>query len=226
MQSTAVTNAGRTASARLRSLPGFNGKSLFDSLFPSATIWHRLAAAIAMAGVTALLAQARFFLPDNPVPITFQVYGVLMTGGLLGFRWGLLSAVIYYVAGMAGIPVFQSGNGGWNYIAHGLTGGYLIGFILASGVTGFLSQRGWNRGSSLWAMLLASLLVYGPGLIWLAVFDLGWPAEGELFSAGMYPFIPGDLVKVMLAALTAALLWKAADRRAEDRQIRYANTER
>ncbi len=170
-----------------------------------------------MAGLTAALAQGRFFLPDNPVPITFQTYGVLLTGGLLGFRWGLASAVVYYLAGMVGVPVFQSGGSGWQYVAHGVTGGYLLGFILATGVTGYMSQRGWNRGASLWPMTLSALLVYGPGLIWLAVFDFGWPAEGQLFSSGMYPFIPGDIVKVMLAALTVGVLWKVADSRSLDR---------
>ncbi len=208
--------------ARLNSIVGKRVPSLFESLFPTATTWHKLVVAIAMAGLTAGLAQGRFFLPDNPIPITFQTYGVLLTGGLLGLRWGLASAVIYYLAGMAGLPVFQSGGNGWQYVAHGVTGGYLLGFILATGVTGFLAERGWNRGASLWPMTISALLVYAPGLIWLAVFDFGWPAEGQLFSSGMYPFIPGDVVKLMLAALTVGVLWKVADNRTLDR----TNTER
>ncbi|MDA0233025.1 MAG: biotin transporter BioY [Chloroflexi bacterium] len=187
---------------------------MFDSLFPAAGTWHRIAAVIAMAGLTAGLAQARFYLPDNPVPITFQTLGVLLTGGLLGLRWGLASAVLYYLAGMAGLPVFQSGGNGWQYAAHGATGGYLLGFILATGVTGYLSQRGWNRGSSLWPMTISALLVYGPALVWLSIFDFGWPAEGKLFSSAMYPFIPGDVVKLLLAAVTVGALWRVADRRA------------
>ncbi len=227
MQSSVSTQARQLPGAsQLSSIIGKRVPSLFDSLFPQATTWHRLAAAIALAGLTALLAQARFFLPDNPVPITFQVYGVLLTGGVLGLRWGLASAVIYYLVGMAGLPVFQGANGGWQYVAHGVTGGYLIGFILATTLTGFLSERGWNRGASLWPMTISALLVYGPGLVWLAVFDFGWPADGELFSAGMYPFIPGDVVKLMLAALTVGVLWKVADRRAESRSGEGINTER
>lgn len=211
---------------RILSIVGSRSPSLFDSLFPTATTWHRVIAAIALAGLTALLAQGRFFLPDNPVPITFQTYGVLLTGGLLGLRWGLASAVLYYLAGMAGLPVFQSGGNGWQYVAHGATGGYLLGFILATGVTGFLSERGWNRGASLWPMTLSALLVYGPGLIWLAVFDFGWPAEGQLFSSGMYPFIPGDVVKLMLAAVSIGLLWRVADHRSQHSVKNGADTER
>lgn len=215
-----------SGSVRITSLLGARVPSLFDSLFPTANTWHRLVTAIAMAGLTAALAQGRFFLPDNPVPITFQTYGVLLTGGLLGFRWGLASAVIYYVAGMAGLPVFQSGGNGWQYVAHGVTGGYLLGFMLATALTGFMSERGWNRGASLWPMTLSALLVYGPGLIWLAVFDFGWPAEGQLFSSGMYPFIPGDVVKLMLAALSVGVLWKVADHRSGNSDRDGANTER
>ena len=130
---------------------------------------------------------------------------------------------------MAGIPVFQSGGNGWDYVAHGVTGGYLLGFILATAFTGLASERGWDRGRALWPMTLSVLLVYGPGLIWLVVFDFGWPAEGQLFSSGMYPFIPGDIVKLLLAALTVGVLWRVADHRAADRQFDQAdeaNTER
>jgi biotin transport system substrate-specific component len=225
LQSTAAANR-----KLVQALPliGERGPSLFDSLFPAATTLHRALAAIVMVGVTAAAAQARFYLPDNPVPITFSTFGVLLTGGLLGFRWGLASAVLYYLAGMAGLPVFQNGGNGWAYVTQGVTGGYLLGFILATAVTGFLSERGWDRGRVLWPMLLGGLLVYLPALIWLTVFDFGWPREGELFSAAMYPFIPGDLVKLMLAAVVAGGLWKLADHRAKQagRGDGDANTER
>lgn len=217
------------ATPRLTRIVPFSGQrtlTLFDSLFPAANTWHRVVAVIAMAGLTALLAQARFYLPDNPVPITFQTFGVLLTGGLLGLRWGLASALLYYAAGMAGLPVFQSGGNGWQYVAHGVTGGYLLGFILATGITGYLSEHGWNRGRSLWPMMVGALLVYVPALIWLAVFDFGWPADGELFSSGMYPFIPGDLVKLILAALTVGALWRAVDHRSATRSAVEVNTER
>lgn len=218
MQSRVISHSEQTFGAgRIFSFLDERGPSLFDSLFPRAQVWHRVAAAMLFVALTAGLAQARFYLPDNPVPITFQTFGVLLTGGVLGWRWGLLSAVAYYLIGMSGVPVFQGGHSGWEYVAQGVTGGYLLGFILATGVVGYLSQRGWNRGRSLWPMLVSALLVYGPGLIWLAAFDFGWPKEGELFSAGMYPFIPGDVIKLMLAALATGLLWRIAD---------YRNTER
>ena len=199
------------------------GPSLFDALFPSALLAHRLAASMALTGILVGLARARFYLPDNPVPITFQTFGVLLIGGVLGWRWGLLSILVYYFLGMAGLQVFQGGapkcaelgmlQCGWNYVSDSPTGGYLIGFIAASLMVGYLSQRGWNKGRVLWPMLLGSLVIYVPGLLWLHFKDLGWPAEGELFKGGMYPFIPGDLVKLALAAIVIGFGWKVADRR-------------
>ena len=220
MQLSATTARGIKVvrpSAVVGSLIGPRERSLFESLFPSATVWHKALAVVAFIVITALLARARFYLPDNPVPITFSTYGVLMTGGVLGWRWGIAAIAGYYLVGMAGAPVFQGGNNGWSYATDNPTAGYLLGFILASAVIGYLSQRGWTRGRSLWPMLIGALILYIPALIWLSAKDFGWPAEGELFSAAMYPFIPGDVVKLMMAALSVGLLWRVADARAQRR---------
>jgi len=187
--------------------------SLMESCILGIGLRGKVAVTIAFIIGLALLAQGKFYLPDNPVPITFQTFGVLMMGGVLGWRWGAVGAVGYYLVGMAGLPVFASGNNGWDYIAHGATGGYLLGFILATILVGFLSQHGWNRSRSLWPMLLGGLALYIPALIWLSVFDFGWPADGELFSSAMYPFIPGDLVKLMLASVVVGAAWKYVDHR-------------
>jgi len=185
--------------------------SLLERLVPAANVWHKSAAVIIGIILVALLAQARFFIPDNPVPITLQGFGVLMLGGVLGWRLGLVSAAGYYLVGMAGLPVFANGGVGWDYVIHGVTGGYLLGFILAAGVIGYLSQRGWNRGRVLWPMLIGSLLIYGPALIWLSVFDFPWPEEGKLMSSALYPFIPGDVLKLMAAAAVTGGLWRFVD---------------
>ena len=187
--------------------------SLFESLLPGADLRYKSAAVLAGIVLVALLAQARFYLPDNPVPITLQGFGILMIGGVLGWRLGLISAIGYYLVGMAGLPVFANGNEGWNYVIHGVTGGYLLGFVVSAGAVGYLSQHGWNRGRGLWPMLLGSLLIYLPALIWLSVFDFSWPADGELFTSAMYPFMPGDVVKLMAAAAATGVLWRVVDRR-------------
>jgi biotin transport system substrate-specific component len=185
--------------------------SLFERLVPAATVWHKSAAVVIGIILVALLAQARFFIPDNPVPITLQGFGILMLGGVLGWRLGLASAFGYYLVGMAGLPVFAKGGEGWDYVIHGATGGYLLGFILAAGVVGYLSQRGWNRGRVLWPMLIGSLLIYAPALIWLSVFDFGWPDEGKLLSSALYPFMTGDILKLIAAATVTGGLWRIAD---------------
>jgi biotin transport system substrate-specific component len=207
MQQTAVPGQN----AKPLSLLGPAEPSLFDRLVPGANIWHKSAAVVVGIVLVALLAQARFFIPDNPVPITLQGFGILMLGGVLGWRLGLLAAAGYYLVGMAGLPVFANGGEGVDYVIHGATGGYLIGFILSAGIVGYLSQRGWNRGRSLWPMMLGSLLIYAPALIWLTVFDFSWPAEGKLLSSALYPFIPGDVLKLMAAAAVTGGLWRLAD---------------
>lgn len=199
--------------ARPWALIGPNNPSLMDALFPSLSTIQRLAISLLIVGLLVACGRATFYLPDNPVPITFQTAGVLLAGGTLGLRWGLFAILVYYFLGMAGVPVFKDGGNGWHYVSSTATAGYLIGFIAAVPLVGYLSQHGWHRGRILWPMLLGNLFIYLPALLWLNFFDLGWPKEGELFKAGMYPFIPGDLVKLMVASLVVGLGWAIADRR-------------
>ena len=161
--------------------------------------------AMAFAAVVALCAHVRFYLPENPVPITLQTFAVLLTGATLGSRWGLASQLIYYFAGMAGTPVFQGGNSGWDYVSSSATGGYLIGFIVAAYVVGLLAERGWDRKRALWAILIGTVLIYVPGLLWLgAKTPVPW---SQVFTTGLYPFIPGDLIKLMGASLVLPSAW-------------------
>ena len=164
-----------------------------------------LAIVVAFATIVALCGRARFYLGDNPVPITFQTFGVLLTGAALGSRLGLASILLFYFAGMAGANVFQGGNSGWDYVSGSSTGGYLIGFIAATYVIGLLSERGWDRRDMLWALLIGNLLIYLPGLLWLGA--KGFVAWGDLFNKGMLPFIPGDLVKLMMVGVLLRPAW-------------------
>ena len=203
-----------------RSLLGTPNPSLMDSLLPSAVFWQRLAIALLFIGLLVALGRARFYLPDNPIPITLQTFGVLLTGGVLGFRWGMFSVLGWYFLGMAGVPVFQGGGNGWAYVSGGynssgqqlLTGGYLIGIIACVALIGFLSQRGWTHSRTLWPILLGALIIYLPGVTFLAAFSESLNL-GNMLSVGMYPFIPGDLVKLMGASMLTGALWILADRR-------------
>jgi len=213
MQS-ATSPSLRVRRAAVRCLGGRSGPPLLDALFPAAGVRTHLVASAAFVGLVAGLAQMRFYLPGNPVPVTLQTLGVLLAGGVLGWRWALASVAGYYLLGMAGAPVFQGGHGGWHYAAGGVTGGYLLGFVVCAPAIAFLTQRGWNRELSAWPMVVGSAIVYLPALVWVSVFDFGWPAEGELLSAAVYPFIPGDLLKVALATLLVGIGWRCADVRA------------
>ncbi len=196
------------------SLIGAYNRSLFESLVPTATLLQKLLVMLLFVGLLIAFSRARFYMPDNPVPITLQTFGVLLTGSVLGLRWGLSAVLFWFFLGMAGVPVFKDGGNGWDYVSGTVTAGYIIGFIGSVGLVGFLSQHGWNRGGrSVWAMLLGGLFLYLPALLWLQVYDFGWPADGELFSSAVYPFIPGDLVKMMGAALVTGGLWWWADKR-------------
>jgi biotin transport system substrate-specific component len=185
-----------------------------EALLPSASTIQKVAVALLFVGLLVAFGRARFYLPDNPVPITLQTFGVLLTGGVLGFRWGIFAVLTWFFLGMAGVPVFKDGGNGWDYVSGTVTAGYILGFIGSVGLVGYLSQRGWNQGGrAVWAMLLGGLFLYIPALLWLQFYDFGWPAEGELFSSAVYPFIPGDLVKIMGAALVTGGLWWWADKR-------------
>lgn len=211
MQSSyAVALAGPVGWARRLGVIGAAEPSLFESLFPRATVVHKAIAAALFIALIAGLARVRFHLPDNPVPITLQTLGVLSAGALFGWRWGLVTVVGYYLVGMAEVPVFQGGGNGWTYVK-GTSGGYLLGFILAAGIVGYMTQRGWSRDRALWPIAIGAIAVYVPALIWLSVFDLGWPAPGKLFSSAVYPYIPGDLLKLMSAGLLTSALWRVAD---------------
>ena len=190
---------------------GAHERSLMVELLPSATVLHKLAIALMFVGILVGTGRASFYLPDNPVPITLQTLGVLVTGGVLGARWGLLTILVWYFLGMAGVPVFQGGGNGWAYLSAGPTAGYIVGFIAATWLVGYLSQQGWNRGQAIWPMLLGNFAVYVPGLLWLGAF--GFVSWGSVFSKGMYPFVPGDVVKLMSASIVVGGLWIIADKR-------------
>lgn len=153
----------------------------------------------------ALIAAGAFIsIPAGPVPIVLQNMFVLLAGVLLGPRWGLASVSIYLLLGLFGLPVFAGGTGGIGRIL-GPTGGYLIGYLPCVYATGLIA--GQNNKSPLVdisAMITGSVIVYASGVTWLKFASgMGWE---KAFTAGMYPFLPGDAVKIAAAAFIAAKL--------------------
>jgi biotin transporter BioY len=153
--------------------------------------------------------QLKIFLPFSPVPITGQTFAVLITGALYGARRGGLSVILYIITGMSGLRIFALG-GGFSVLL-GATGGYLLGFIAAAYVTGLLAERGWDRriGTTILAMVFGNMVIYAFGLLWLCCLA-GF--SRTVLVMGLYPFIIGDLLKIMLAAILLPSGWKLLNR--------------
>ncbi len=175
---------------------------ILPSLSPK---WRDLFLVSAGAALVALLAQVKIPLPFSPVPLTGQTFAVLLVGAALGSRRGASALTLYALLGVAGLPVFAGGAFGAAY-AFGATGGYLLGFIPAAFLTGWLAERGWERRLpvSLLPFLAGTLVIYVLGAGWLAFF-LGWQ---KAFSLGILPFLAGDALKLILASLTLPAAWK------------------
>ena len=185
--------------------------ALIDKFIKSNTLLNSISLVGLFIIFQYLFSQIRFFIPDNPVPVTMQTFGILLVGGLYGPRLTLLSIFSYMIIGIIGVPVFQSHNGGIDYF-FGVTGGYLIGFICASVIISILSSSGLKKGLSIWAMIIGNLMIYITAIVWLSVYDFGWPEKGKLFSQAVYPFLIGDFIKLILASLSINILWKLSNK--------------
>ena len=163
---------------------------------------YKLILALSFACLTGLLAQLRFYIPGTPVPVTGQVFGVILAGVLMG-TWGGISQLMYIGIGAAGVPWFAGLNGGIGYIA-GPTGGYLVGFILAAFFIGFIVDR-YLKSRKFFSMMLLMffstfVLIYIPGLIYLYIYTGTIFGFTELLTMCVLPFIAADFVKAVIAA--------------------------
>ncbi len=171
---------------------------------------------LVVAGAVLVAAAAQIVIDRWPVPLTGQTFGVLLVGASLGAVRGFASLGLYVLAGLAGAPVYQEQNHGWDYFM-GPTGGYLIGFVLAAALIGWLAERRWDRrlSSAVAAMLTGNVVIYLFGLPWLAAeLETGFEKTLEL---GLYPFVVGDLIKLYLAGALLPAAWWAVDRATERR---------
>jgi biotin transport system substrate-specific component len=182
-------------------------QTLADRAFPRQGLWRDVLLVTGGALFTSLLAQVSVPLPFTPVPITLQTLGVLFLGAGLGARRGALSQLVYVAAGWAGLPVYAGGTGGAAHL-FGPTGGYLLGFVVAAYLAGWLAERGYDRAArrSVLAMVLADLCIYAFGLPWLG-FYVGF---GKVLLLGFVPFVVGDALKILLASGLLPALWRIA----------------
>ncbi len=160
--------------------------------------------ALMLAGVVFVAVSARIVVPLYPVPVTMQTFAVLVLGMAYGARLGAATLALYLVSGLAGLPVFATAG------ALGPTLGYIVGFILAAGVVGWLAERGWDRSivTTAIAMLIGNVLIYVPGLIVLASFV----GADKVLEYGLWPFLIGDALKLALAALVLPAAWRLVTR--------------
>lgn len=154
----------------------------------------------------AALAQIEIPLPFTPVPITGQTFGVLLVGAALGSKRGIASMLLYLVGGTIGLPFFAGGASGLSVLT-GATAGYLIGFIGAAYVIGLLAERGLERTmrTSLIPFFVGTIIIYVCGVSWLAIV-LG--SLNDAITFGLIPFILGDIIKLIAAAMALPAAWK------------------
>lgn len=166
----------------------------------------RVTGVVGFALLTALCAQVTIPIPGTPVPVTLQTLAVTVAALTLGGRLGALSMGLYVLLGMVGLPVYADASGGVNVVI-GATGGYLLGFILAQPLmarslrTGQGAYAGWRGVVT--ALVVGHLVIFACGVVWLQLqLGLGWALA---LDQGLWPFLPGSVVKGG-AALFAGLL--------------------
>jgi biotin transport system substrate-specific component len=175
---------------------------------------------LAVLGSLIVAGAAQISIPMWPVPMTLQTLAVLAVGGAYGARLGAATLGLYALEGAVGLPFFAGGKHGifdakLDYLFPSGSMGYVVGFILAAALVGYLAQSGWINSFArmIGASLLGAAVLYIPGLLWLGV----WAAktQGMDFAAatqaalnwGLIPFIPGDIIKAVVAGLGLAATW-------------------
>ncbi len=226
--------------------PFERGLTLGDFLVPirlgeRAAIWQRnllmvlVGTAVMIAGAWISFDLPSFaigdiYVPANPyVPVSLQTLSALVVGATLGFRRGVAATTLYLLLGCIGLPVFALNSQGTHessfrhfasfadgHLVLGTTGGYLIGFVLAAGLLGRLAELGWDRRlrGSIAAMVLGLVVVFTLGMTWLSMaasLDLR-----QTLQYGLWPFLPGEALKLVIAAGILPIGWRLVERRDHD----------
>ncbi len=160
---------------------------------------------LVVAGSLVLWASAKIQVPFWPVPMTLQTLAIMVIAATFGMRLGVATVLLYLAEGAFGLPVFAGTPEKGIGLAYmiGPTGGFLVGFVLAVGLVGWLAERGLDRSAFrlFGAMLVGDVIVFAVGLFWLGTL-LGW--DKPILAWGLYPFVLGDLTKIALAAAGVA----------------------
>jgi biotin transport system substrate-specific component len=198
----------------MSSLGALRGNTLSSRIIPDSWISNVVLVAAGSAFM-ALSAQFSHHFSFSTVPVTGQTFAVLLIGALYGSRLGAATMMAYLAEGASGMPVFAGATGGVAAIATA-SGGYLFGFVIAAYIVGWFAERGWDR--SRWIvlpMLLGNAALYVPGVIWLhqqfhvVHVPISWSTA---LDYGLWPFIAGDLAKLVAASLAVPAGWSLVER--------------
>jgi len=163
---------------------------------------------LAGSGMIALCAQV--YIPLYPIPITLQTFAVFLIGFTYGWRLGGFTVTLYLFEGALGLPVFAKAAGGIAVFT-GPTAGFLFGFILVAIVSGWFAERGFDRSYAklFISLILCNVILYSLGLFWLGSY-IGW--DKPVLELGLYPFILGDLLKILLVVVLLPSTWTFVNR--------------
>jgi biotin transport system substrate-specific component len=181
--------------------------TLRGALITRSTMATKIALVAGGAAFLALMAQISIPVPGSPVPVTGQTLGALLLGSAYGASLGFTTFATYLIVGFLGAPVFAGGAHGLTRIT-GATGGYLVGMLLASLITGYLAGRKWDQKilTVIPTMLLGDAIIFGAGLFWLHhSIHASWATTYKL---GFSPFILGEVIKIAIASTTMPTLWR------------------
>ncbi len=171
--------------------------------------------ALVVVGIALLAVCAKIAVPvwPSPVPVTMGTFAVLGIGASYGPRLGLVTIMGYMIIGMLGFDIFASSSAEKNGLEYmmGGTGGYLVGYVLATLALGAFARAGWDRSTfkMIVALLVGNALIYVPGLLWLGTL-YGW--DKPILEWGLTPFLIGDALKLAIVALLLPIVWKLTGR--------------
>lgn len=186
--------------------------TLRGALITRTTATTQFALVVGGVAFMSLLAQISVPVPGTPVPVTGQTLGALLLGSAYGASLGFTTFASYLIVGFLGAPVFAAGAHGLSRIT-GATGGYLVGMLIASLVTGYLAGRKWDQKilTVIPTMLIGDLIIFTAGLIWLHhSIHANWATT---FKFGFTPFVWGEMIKIAIASTAMPTLWRFVPKR-------------
>ena len=186
--------------------------TLRGALITRSTVTTKIALVVGGVAFLWLMAQISVPVPGSPVPVTGQTLGALLLGSAYGASLGFTTFASYLIVGFLGAPVFASGAHGLSRIT-GATGGYLVGMLIASLITGYLAGRKWDQKvlTVIPTMLIGDVIIFTAGLFWLHhSIHANW---APTFKLGLTPFVLGEVIKIAIASTAMPTLWRFVPKR-------------